>query len=980
MSRRFATVAVAALVFSVRALAQQAGSIRGTVVDREYSGPVAEAQVTILEGGGRRAETDDQGAFVFQQLPPGRYTLIVAKDGFLREVRPDVVVTGGQLTEVSVALAADFADLEPVVVADVLRLGTEGEAALLDLRLESPALVNTIDADLMSRAGASDAAAALRLVSGASLQNGRSAVIRGLPDRYVSSQVNGVRMPSADEDKRAVDLDLYPSEVLSSIQISKTFTPDQFGDASGGAVDVRLKGVPDAPFLLKWKLQTSHNTQVTGRNRFLTYEGGGLNYWGGSATPLGPQELGENWGGAVGVSEADAPIDYKWSGSVGGRVEIAKGVRFGGTANLFYERDSAFDDGGVDDSYFGSVTPGAPLVPETSGTGGSGGTFTTSLLDVTQGRQTVQWGGLGTLGVETDNHAVSLIYLFTRSADDTATLAQDTRGKEYFFPGHDPNVNTTPGHSDPFAAPYLRYQTLEYTERLTSSLQLAGRHRLPRFSESKKSPVELDWTIARSSADRNQPDKRLFATRWIDGTFLPLTPSATFTLGNLQRTFKFVNEDSDQVTVGLKVPFTQWSGETGYFKVGFLRDEVTRKYDQDTYSNFNIPGQPPQVDEYDGNFDQVDWSQNWLFENHPITAGTTDVDYEGEQQVTGTYVMLDLPLAKRLNLVGGVRWENTDTTVVLSPEAGATWLPEGEGQETALLPGEADVDNGSRDVLPSVGLVWRPFDVLTARVAYNETIARQTFKELTPILNQEYLGGPIFVGNPDLEISQIRNYDLRVDLTPAAGTFLSASWFRKDIQDPIEYVARSVTFSFTTPVNYPRGRLSGFELEAKQELGSLVEALGGLAVGGNVTWLDGTVNLPDSEISRFEQIYNERPRTVRDLVSAPDYLYNLFLTWSVGLTGTQFGAFYTVQGDTLVSGASVLPLIPATYQTKYDTLNLSIAQKLGSNITLTFAAKNLTDSEQREVFRSDYVSGDVLRRLGSDGIEYSLSLGGEIRF
>jgi hypothetical protein len=85
--------------------------------------------------------------------------------------------------------------------------------------------MDSIGSDLMSRAGASDAAAALRLVAGASVQDGKYAVIRGLPDRYVSSQMNRVRLPTADENKRAVELDQFPAAAIESIQVSKTFTP-----------------------------------------------------------------------------------------------------------------------------------------------------------------------------------------------------------------------------------------------------------------------------------------------------------------------------------------------------------------------------------------------------------------------------------------------------------------------------------------------------------------------------------------------------------------------------------------------------------------------------------------------------------------------------------------------------------------------------------------------------------------------------------
>lgn len=971
-----------AVVLSAGVMAQQAGSIRGSVYDREFNAPLPEVQVAVVETG-QRVVSDDQGAFVLTNLRPGKYTLVIAKDGYVRQVRADLIVAAGQLTEVTIQLAGDFTDLEPFVVSDVLRIGAEGDAALLDQRLESPALVNTISSDLMSKAGASDAASALRLVAGASLQDGKTAVIRGLPDRYVSSQMNGVRLPSADEDKRAVELDQFPSEVISSIQVAKSFTPDQLGDASGGAVDVRLKGVPDEPLTVKWKLQTSHNTQVTGRHAFTSYNGGGLDYWGGAASSRGPQDDGETWDGAVGTLDVPAPLDYKWSGSIGGKVEVAKGVRVGGTANIYYERDSALERHGIDDSYR-ILAIGEPMTPDTDGSPQQGD-FRTALFDITQGRQSVQWGGLGTVGIESDEHALTLAYLFTRSADDVATRADDTRGKQYFFPGHDPDVLTSPGHETPAGAPYLRFQTLEYTQRKTTTLQLSGRHRFGLIAPSKKAPAELDWTIARSSADRDQPDKRLFSTAWVDGFYGPVKPAAAFTLGNLQRTYKTTKEDSDQYTVGLKIPFKQWSNDPGYVKGGIFRDRVDRIYNQETFSNFGDNGIS-----FAGQFDEIDWSSAWPFEDHPIFTDAldngidegVDVDYVGRQQIQAYYLMMDLPLLHTVNLVGGVRWEATKLNVVNSPEAGATWLPEGQDLETALLPGEADVDFRQHDVLPSIGLVYRPLEGVTLRAAYNETIARQTFKEITPILNQEYLGGPIFIGNPELKMSSVENYDLRLDYQPCAETFLSGSWFRKDIDDPIEYVDRSTAFTFTTAKNYPHGKLTGWELEARQSLALLAELLRPVSVGGNVTWIDASVELPEDEILRFEAVNGERPRPSRDMTSAPDYLMNWFLTFDLPATGTQFGVFYTVQGETLLqgSGPSSAGIVPATYLSRFDTLNLSLSQKLGANMRLTFAAKNLTDAKQREVYRSDYVAGDTLRRLSSDGVEYSLTLGGEFRF
>jgi hypothetical protein len=80
----------------------------------------------------------------------------------------------------------------------------------------------------------------------------------------------------------------------------------------------------------------------------------------------------------------------------------------------------------------------------------------------------------------------------------------------------------------------------------------------------------------------------------------------------------------------------------------------------------------------------------------------------------------------------------------------------------------------------------------------------------------------VFIGNPDLEMSALDNYDLRLDYTPYEGGLVSLSWFHKDIEDPIEYVQRLAGFNFTTPVNYPEGTLGGVELEVRQDLGQLL--------------------------------------------------------------------------------------------------------------------------------------------------------------
>ena len=174
----------------------------------------------------------------------------------------------------------------------------------------------------------------------------------------------------------------------------------------------------------------------------------------------------------------------------------------------------------------------------------------------------------------------------------------------------------------------------------------------------------------------------------------------------------------------------------------------------------------------------------YVSEGHAIEPFDDDVDYTGKQKIFAGYYMLDLPLNPYMKMIGGIRHESTDLEIVNHPESdNAQYLPPGGTGWTRFGP-EADVSFSQNDVLPSLGLEVTPVKPVKVRASYSQTVARQTFKELSPVLQMEYLGADIFVGNPLLQMSALDNYDLRVDYEPYSGSLLSASWFYKDITRP----------------------------------------------------------------------------------------------------------------------------------------------------------------------------------------------------
>jgi hypothetical protein len=921
--------------------AQEVGGIRGVVYDKDFDVPLAVAQVLIVETGDKTTTTDE-GNYVFGKVAPGTYTLVFSKDGYTRQLTSDVVVSPGQMTDVDASLPGEFTEMEEFIVQD-LELGGSSEIGLLNLRMESPSLLDSISSDLMSQAGASDAASALRLVSGATVEDGKYAVVRGLPDRYVNSQLNGVRLPTADADKRAVQLDQFPAALIESIQVSKTFTPDQQGDASGGAVNVVLKGIPDEP-VFKFQFKPEYNSQATFNDDFLTR------------------------GGTMGTARDDALFNYSGSLTGGGEYEFDNGLRIGAFTSMYYKKDYSFFEDGKHDTYIGQLLNGSynmvPYVREEY----------TSLYDVTEGVEKEQWGILGVIGAEIENHSLSLLYMRTQVNEDKATLMEDIRGNAYF------------ADNSSVEAPFHRSQTLEYTERSQSTLQLKGKHTLEIFDYElgklgRLLHPEIDWTYSMNTATMDQPDKRVFSTVWrpdrippplfIPAMYTGYDPSGSGN-GFAQRIWKEITEDSTQFFVNAKLPFEQWSGEEGYLKIGLFNDHVERDYTQNSF--FYPPG---------GSY-EAPWEQFWsdvYADGRTLNASDEDVDYTGQQDIDAIYYMIDLPLSSYFNIIGGVRYESTELEIVNNPKGGnAQYLPPGGTGWTAFGP-EADVSYSQDDVLPSYGIEFEPVDKVKLRASFSETVARQTFKELSPVMQMEYLGADIFVGNPGLRMSALENYDLRLDYEPYTGGLFSASWFHKDVEDPIEYVQRfQAALFYTTPVNYTEGWLEGYELELRQDLGRLWEPLEGFSLGANATFIDSQVKLPADEAADFLSI--GVPITSRDMMNAPHHLYNFNLMYEHQEHGTQVGLFYTIRGDTLVEGGVALSnsYVPDVYEEEYGTLSLGLIQPIGENCKISFQAKNLLNPEIRRVYHSDYISNDVVKTSYRKGIDFSVSISFTFKF
>ncbi len=513
---------VARLCVPLTLTAQQAGRIEGMIIDQATEAPIAGA-IVILSATKQRVSTDGDGMFILE-VPLGMYNISVRFPFYLTQTVSGIEVTEAQPTQtLRVVLIPQVIKLDPVHLP--LLLSQSSEVGLLEKRRQSFVVEYSISTELMGKLPVSDAGDALKRVTGISIGGGQYVYVRGLGERYSNTLLNSIQIPSPEPNRRVVPMDIFPVNLLESLQTVKTFSPDQPGNFAGGSVQVFTKDFPEA-FTTSLSMSISFNTETTGKD-VLAYPGGDLDALGfddgtralpdiiadnvedtpirerGRFTTSGftPKEI-QTFGRAFDNTwspqrdEAQANQGYKFN--IGNTTRLA-GKEFGYLGVISYgnghsyraeEERNAFRLGLNDE-----LTPVTAYLVERSA-------------------NDVSWGGvLNTSMRFLPGHKMSVRTLYSHTAED------ETRTWE----GFNADRNTD-----------MRSSRLLYVERGLFSGQLAGDHgfrsELEAAEESdaesgfKPAPT-LSWRLTFSRATRNEPDTRemVYEKRGDDWFFRDIT-------------------------------------------------------------------------------------------------------------------------------------------------------------------------------------------------------------------------------------------------------------------------------------------------------------------------------------------------------------------------------------------------------------------------------------------------------------------------
>ena len=962
------------------------GAIRGTVTDHDTGAPLARARVSVMElplGG----FTGDDGTFLIEHVPPGSYMLALTHEGYERRILAEVAVTTGRITEVRGDLVQEVVDLDELVVSGA-DITDSKEAGALEIRAAAATSQDAISSELMSRSGAGDVAGALKHVVGASVTEGKYAVVRGLSDRYTGTTLNGVRIPSADPRKRAVQVDLFPTGTIESVTVTKTFTPDLQGDFTGGGIDMKTRAIPEGR-TLSITATSESNSLATGNASALTYEGGGVNglarvdpdrlipsiaqaqysTFPRTFTQVSPSRpnppptetqiageydrLSRSFEPVMGVSRAAPERNGGFAFLAGDRYTLGTGAVVGLMGGVTQTHKHDFYEGGLNN---------AAVVSDPQQ-----GIAIRRRRNDSLGTDEALVGMLGSAVLQiTPDQTVALQVLRNTSSEDTARFQVENQG----YPSLEQN------------------QSLHFTQRDVRSNQLHGTHILggPR-EDGSGSGALLEWTLADNSTLQDEPDVRFFRNVF-DVTSLTASmnfPGGSTSPQNTRRIFRTIEERNRQGGIDYSFPIEVWGGRSGRIKTGAFLERTDRDYEQHSFfyefptqvGNFLDPIAAAnrglatfQATGPDDLWTDVFLQPNriGLAHNNPKVPNQLlwsleplgeDVDYSGDQAIDAAYVMADLPLSARWRVIGGARHEATRISIVPTTnqrdhKLDVVEVQPGSGDRAIVgVPQEeatADVDQGAW--LPAVGFIFEAKPGQNVRLSWSRTLARPTFRELAPVATEEFIFGDEYIGNPDLTLSRITNLDARWELFPRSGDVLAASVFYKQIQDPIEVLSFAAGGrSFLQPVNFGSGTVLGVEMEARASVGSWLPRLHGLSASLNLTLIRSAVDVPEVEQESLASFGLDEK--TRRLQGQPAYLVNFDVMYEHERLGLVGGLFYNRVGETQVSGAArgTDDGNPNVFQEAYGTLDVKVTKKFAKGLSASITGKNILRPTTRTVFR-----------------------------
>jgi len=860
---------------------------------------------------------------------------------------------------------------------------------LINERMNDAFATDLLGADTISRLGDSTVAAALRRVPGLTLVQDKFIYIRGLGERYSSTTLNGAQIPSPDLTRNVIPLNVFPTSIVESLRVQKSYSPAISANFGGGAVDIRTKGIPDA---FTVKLEGSIGYNDINPSSINTYPGGGddnlgtddgsralspvisdgvARYQGDpsvnniraslvrSGSDLGPaqltfeaQRLNRDLALAlnrdIGVQSESVDPNYEMRASVGNKFTLGNDWEAGFAVGGSYEQET---------SWRRTLTADFALPEEQNGVR-------------EESTKSVNIAGTLNFGVNfLGDHEISTTSLFLRNTDD------ETEIFDYF----NENRFKSSGRG-------VREYRLEFEEREMETHQVTGTHYLGADTRSRfgfvdslasffRLPEEsrLTWFYSDSEATTDIPNRmqvNSFTTTDRDtGEVLAEAVQLSSAAGDWR--FTELEDQVENYGWSAMIPF-DFGSQYVELSGGWDHARKARTYQQTQFSlGFLNVGDQSVLE---GPLDEVFSDANILAtapDSNPVNpvpgaeVFVNDAVFDRQGANTNSYLaatttdsawgQVDWNFADSWRFAAGARWEDYS-------QAGLPWNPFSYSLQTPQVTTDPDeLANAvfkKDDIYPAASITFMSdfwAETFQLRLGYSETAVRPDLREITGSSYIDPITGDLTRGNSSVVPSEVENIDLRAEWFFGNGHTFTVTLFDKEITNPIEFfeIPASDTTIAREILNAESASIQGVEVEFLTELGFLGSFADMFFIQGNVTYQwDRELTPGDSggDVS-CERRDSSGVVVANDckLSGASEYVANLMLGFDSPNSRHTASLIYNVFSERLFAFGR---FGPDAFEQPFDSLDFTYFWYPTDRLTFKLKAQNILDSSI-EIQRTD---------------------------
>ncbi|MDD5148964.1 MAG: outer membrane beta-barrel protein [Flavobacterium sp.] len=764
--------------------------IKGTVIEEATGKPLPGVQVIVV-GTKLFTVTDSDGSFNLRKMEAGKYNLQFSLFSFSTKIISDVEVINNEATVLTVSLSEMNGVLDEVVIKTV-KAKAESINSLLTMQKNSIRVSDGISAESIKRTPDKTTSDVLKRISGASVQDNKFVIVRGLNERYNTSYLNGAPLPSSEPDRKAFAFDIFPANMIDNLVIYKTASPDLPGEFAGGVIEINTKATPDKNFQTV-SIGGSYNTITTGKNRLYSQD---------TKTRLPSdfpsteafQSIQKNRTESNLLNIADLSKTYQTDWSL-------KYKTFSPNTSFQYTLGRYFKLKG--DERVGMLL---------SVTNNVSNDYNVII------KRTYETPGALNKDLVLNKYNTQKLF----AAIANVSLKLNTRNSFSFKNLYSVNslnkVIDEDGRLSQNDPIYASTTTRFYSINKIYSGQLIGEHFLP------VSKIKINWVGSYNAVNREVPNERRNSYIYVkndDGTFT--TPSASFSLnaigseypGSIFSSKNVESIFSTKVDVSKKINFSD--SFSADIKIGGLTQARNRDFQARQLGYVKFNGRIGNVNYGNSTFlSPISTQGNETIFNASnmgilgpkssglvLYDGTKGTDaYTAESKLDAAYVMVDNAFNK-FRVIWGARLENYSQKLNSKEDSGKPIL----------------VDKSKLDILPSINIIYSLNKKQNIRLSGSKTLNRPEFRELAPFVFYNPETAHNTEGNPNLKIATIENADLRYELFPGKGQVFSVSTFYKRFTNPIEIQAKANNTDKYE--NAKSGRNFGVELEYRTLFSSI---------------------------------------------------------------------------------------------------------------------------------------------------------------